>query len=330
MSDSPWKAFDFNWFRKHQGKLLWAINGTLSTFVKDLFCINTDNLIVGIYPNHYTTLSTGERTSRFHCHYKYSKRVYYAFKPIWWAMHYWDSIFADRLIPELSFGFSTLTAYPAASSGGASCDGQLAATSTSATWATLHDATDADDVLLEDTEIYCGCRTHASFTNRYLYIRRSGFSFDTSSLTAAATISAASLGLYGYVKASQGPWPTASDDFKVVSFAPADPDTYVAGDFDAFGTEVFGSDSYSGFDTSDYNVYVLAEAARATISLTGVTSFGIRFDGDVRDSAPSPFTNGQWIYYGIASADSTGTSTDPYLETTYTIPNPGRGGAILV
>lgn len=48
----------------------------------------------------------------FRTHDKFSKRLYYAFYPLWWTLHQWDTLFANNFAPQLNFGFDTLTAYP--------------------------------------------------------------------------------------------------------------------------------------------------------------------------------------------------------------------------
>lgn len=57
---------------------------------------------------HYA-LPDGQFLAEVYTNWKFSRAVYHAFKPLWWAIHYWDELIADRWLPELSYGFDTLT-----------------------------------------------------------------------------------------------------------------------------------------------------------------------------------------------------------------------------
>lgn len=117
----PFLAFGHEWFALHQHRLLWCLNSPgIGRLMRRSLRINMADVsmprntkIVEIAPNHYTVqLPSGEYRSDFRTHPKYAKRVYYSWKTVWWLMHYWDEVFADRRVPALSFGFATLTAYP--------------------------------------------------------------------------------------------------------------------------------------------------------------------------------------------------------------------------
>jgi hypothetical protein len=51
-----------------------------------------------------------ERTTDFRTHNKFSKRLFYAFYPVWWLAHQWDTLFANQWQPAWNLGFDTLTA----------------------------------------------------------------------------------------------------------------------------------------------------------------------------------------------------------------------------
>src|SRR5258708_5424922 len=107
-------AFDKLWFKKHQNILLWLLKFQI---FRHILRIDTDKPVVKIEP-HAFTVYLGKKGNKlqfqtdFRTHWKYSKRLYYAFKPLWWTIHFWDWLIADRFIPQWSYGFSTLTAFP--------------------------------------------------------------------------------------------------------------------------------------------------------------------------------------------------------------------------
>ncbi|MHB8840998.1 MAG: hypothetical protein ACYC56_04280 [Candidatus Aquicultor sp.] len=130
----PFLAFDDGWFRKHQRLLVWLLNApvikiwfrwVLRIRKSDCHLNEKINLIL---PNqfHKNARIVGDKifaTADFRTHWKYSKRIYYAFKWVWWALHFWDWLIADRFLPELSFGLFTLNSYPNQGETGPGCDG---------------------------------------------------------------------------------------------------------------------------------------------------------------------------------------------------------------
>jgi hypothetical protein len=127
----PWLAFGEEWFCRHQGALLALVNGPLRRWARWVLAIPPSQCptradIVAIGPNRYVVRQQGrEFRACFYTHEKFSKRVYFGLRPLWWAMHGWDWAVADRWTPELSFGFSTLTAYPDPSPEVTTCDGDV-------------------------------------------------------------------------------------------------------------------------------------------------------------------------------------------------------------
>jgi len=117
--------FGETWFEKHQRGLLWLLNFPM---IRSWFrwCLKIHRYdcrtrITQIGPNRF---SWGDelfrengrwhlrRTTDFRTHPKFAKRLYYAFRPLWWTLHAWDWFIADRIVPALSWGFGSLTAYP--------------------------------------------------------------------------------------------------------------------------------------------------------------------------------------------------------------------------
>src|SRR3990167_8011164 len=143
-------VFSKEWFKIHQRKLIWLLNAPLIKYwFRWVMCIRKfdcpiDVAINYIEPNAfwYGAKLVGKNkikvTTDFRTDNKFSKRLYYAFKYIWWVMHIWDEIFADRMMPAYSFGFNTLTVYPNADPETTSVDGEvLEVQGTDQTWAAI-------------------------------------------------------------------------------------------------------------------------------------------------------------------------------------------------
>lgn len=133
---SPFLAFDERWFRKHQQILVGLLNVPIIKIwfrwvlrIRKCDCLLSEKINL-ILPNqfHKNARVEGDKifaTADFRTHWKYSKRIYHAFKWVWWTLHFWDWLIADRFLPELSFGLFTLTKSPDAGSGLVTSDGTV-------------------------------------------------------------------------------------------------------------------------------------------------------------------------------------------------------------
>jgi len=107
----PHYAFTKQWFASNRDRLCLVFNlPIIGKWLRrqlglrlngKLIDITTDSLIIEIAP--------GEREYTGWTRDVVSQFVYETAKPLWWAIHYWDEWIADRWIPELSYGFSTIT-----------------------------------------------------------------------------------------------------------------------------------------------------------------------------------------------------------------------------
>src|SRR3990167_8948353 len=109
------QAFNKEFFNQHQATLLKLVNGRLTRkWFRYVLRIDGDkspvgdNLITRIEPNAIRWGNTWE----FRTHPKFGKRIYYAFRPFWWTLHFWDWLIAERFLPKYSFGLLILTVYP--------------------------------------------------------------------------------------------------------------------------------------------------------------------------------------------------------------------------
>jgi hypothetical protein len=320
-------------FLKHQGKLLWLLNtpgvGEWFRYVLRIQGKRSSvgrRRIIGILPHAIFWRQEGEYVAEFRTHAKFSKRLYFAFAPLWWAFHAWDWCVADRWIPQLSFGFSTLTEYPDADTETTSVDGpvrQTYAWYSGVSWATIRGAAGsyANDTASENR--FCGLVSDSN-TNMYIEMNRSIFLFDTSALTSAASISAATFSVVVTYQTGAGGNVFAVN---VYSSSPASNTALnVDGsDFDSFGTTPFSTEIvYSSLvsDSSTYNDFDIDTAGRNAISNTGVTKYGIRESAcDASNIEPTWGSNWDSMCQGYF-ADNAGTAADPKLVVTYTASDP--------
>ena len=319
--------FNKDFFKKYQSKLLWFLN---SPIIKVWFrwCLrirkydcSLSEKITEITPNSFSCRDRYynkngkwflEKTRDFRTHNKYAKRLYLAFKPLWWGMHIWD-LFADRLTPSLSFGFSTLTAYPdPGPTESTSVDGR-AYTTGQATWALAHDAATGDGA--GDNEGGTGISMVESTHQGGLYeIIRAFLLFDTSAINDAETITAATLSVWGSFKTNTDN--DGNDYVNVYTTTPASNTAITTADFDQIGTTEQATSIDYGSITADDTIYTnftLNATGRGNISKTGITKFGMREGHDVLNDPIAVATRND---LDIRTAESTGTTNDPKLVVT--------------
>lgn len=312
-------AFDREFFARHQGLILWILNAPiLGRWGRWILRINGNRSSVGsqrierVVPN---AIFWGGNRVEFRTHDKYSKRLYYAFRPVWWMMHGWDWLLADRAIPALSFGFATLTVRPdAGSPGTTSVDGSVDRNVVSEAFSTIRNGagTTAFAASAGDDPGYLAASTTV---NEYAYLRRGIYLFDTSAIPDAATISAAVFSLFGYAKTNG----LGSPGLDVVATTPASDTTLTASDYGQFGTTVFATKAYAAWDGGGtiYNDFTLDSNGIAAVSLTGVSKFGTRLTWDTSNSFGGAWSSSADSHYETATADQSGTSEDPKLVVTY-------------
>lgn len=154
--------------------------------------------------------------------------------------------------------------------------------------------------------------------------------FDTSSITSAGTISSAVLSVYGSSKSNT--W-AISPDINVFSASPASNTAIANADKTTVGTTAYCDTaiSYASFNTAGYNDFTFNATGIAAISKTGVSKFSIyNQQYDANNSAPTISGGTSSANIIAISADTAGTSTDPKLVVTYTVPSTSSPVIILV
>lgn len=320
-------VFDKNWFRTHQKSLLWFANTRVGRWV---LRINGKRSSVGkrriirIEPNAiWWGKRAGENlhlTAEFRTNEKFARRLYFAFKPVWWIMHFLDWLLLDRFewMKRWNFGFATLTQYPWSIANDNPCDGYTGRTASNETFTAIRGGvgvSGSNSNLL--TGLYAGS-TSLRFNEMYRGIA----CFDTSSLTAGATISSATFSGYGFLKFNN----IGSDNLHAVSSTPGSTTSApVSTDYGAFGNTSFGSVSYAAFSTSGYNDFTLNASGISNISKTAISQFGTKLGWDISGSFGGGWMNGQVTAFYTYAATETGTTQDPKLVVNYTVATAATG-----
>ncbi len=316
---SPHLAFTKDWFHRHQRGLLWLANSwvTRDWFRQTLKIANDvpeGQSINYIGPNRvtygakYLADRRIEVTTDFRTHHKFAKSIYLEFESVWWMLHQWDAVFADRMLPELSFGFDTLTAYPDPDPETTTVDGRVAH-GENVEFPGLRnsdgnqsDATGADSYI----RIYTG-----TTTTLWTEISRYYLLFDTSSLPDTTNISDVTLSIYGRT-ASIAEFDRSTN---ITSGAPASNTALVDSDYalNKFGSTDFATEiGISAWSTSSYNDFVFNPTGIAGVSVTSVSKFAWRHTNDI-DNTEESWESAKQDLVRLETADAAGTSTDPKL-----------------
>lgn len=321
------QVFSKDWFALHQKKLLWFANTFVGRYVLRIHGKRSSvgkHKIKAIIPNAIAwELEDGQIQAEFRTRNKFARRLYLAFKPIWYFMHFLDWLVLDRfeMAQKYSFGFATLTAYPDPDVETVSVDGyvlniQLLAVG----WASVRSAATGTDFADNGT---------SSFLSRCLNndteysIRRTFFLFDTSSLTAAANVSAAVLSIYVTAVSASSAYNT-----RLVTTTPASNTALAIEDYDQVGSTAQATDVASGsVTTSAYNDWTLNATGLSNVSKTSITKFGFRdVEHDIDGTAP---TSLQDFRITGRMADFADVTSDPKLVVTYNFGS-GSGNITLL
>lgn len=315
-------VFSQEWFKKYQKQLLFFANTWIGRRILRIHGDRSDvgkNKVVKIEPNAIHWMSGEKYIGEYRTHAKYSKRLYHAFKPIWWTMHAWDMAFANNLNTALNLGFDTLTVYPDADPETTTVDGSAFRTVTAETWATIRSSTGTSSISSGASLTLYRFEDSAT-TNRWLGMSRSIILFNTSSIKQGSTIDSAYLAVYKNGSIEGGNTPTvAQSDMVVVSASPSSNTNIVAADYEIakFGSTALADRFHYADYAPGYNTFTLNASGLAAITEEGITKLGIRSGADFDNSEPTWPSNRQPLAY---SADYTGVARDPKLTITYTQP----------
>lgn len=218
-------------------------------------------------------------------------------------------------------------------------------------WSTVHDATTGTASPTAATSDVGGVVTRAEVTcgddpfpppiyNNSFSIMRLFLPFDTSSISASATVSAATLNVYVTAKVNTDN--DGTDYIGVIRTSQATHTTLANGDYDNAGavdnpTQGASNVDIGSISASAYQTFTLdstglgwiaknGEASQCSAT-NGVSCFGLREGHDITDVAIVTPSNPDLCDSSssrnsitISTSEETGTSQDPYLSVTYTLP----------
>jgi len=328
-------VFNLKWFQKYQEKILWLANTPL---VKVWFRrilriskdINPQEKITEITPNSF---SWGDkivginkegkylinRTTDFRTHEKFGKRLYHSFRYLWLLVHCWDMVVNWLRLPQLNFGFDTLTVYPDPGTGGDTVDGRVKRAAVNEHWTTIIAAAGNGADQLSTTALTTPFSTATSTSGNYANHHRTILTFDTSPIGSSSVINSSNFSLWGLGKNNSLGWSAAHIALALVGATPASDNNLVAADYQQLGSTRFASDyAYASFGSGGYNVMTLNASGLAGILKTGITGLGNMFAVDLDAGTPA-WSSGGSAYYESRSADQTGTANDPKLVVNYTV-----------
>jgi len=201
---------------------------------------------------------------------------------------------------------STLTTYPDPDPETTTVDGFVLYEN--ASWSTCRSA--ATGSVASDSSSTFDLRVNTNYRIARLFTL-----FDTSALTAAATISAADLSLYKTT--GDGQDDAGGKSVYVIQTTPASNTALTTSDFDDVGSTSGGSSAVSSGwinATTGYQTVSLNATGIGWISKTGITKLGLRGSYDFDNVTP-----GSRLHINdLGTSEQSGTTQDPKLVVTYT------------
>lgn len=320
-----YKAFNKQWFEKHQIALLWLLNYFITRkLFRYILRISKDDIghkgvICEIRPNSYTVYKGQSKvgiqlSTDFRTHDKYAKRMYDSFKVLWWLCHFWDWLIADRFIKRWSFGLATLTTYPdAGDPGTTTVDGQVRRSSVDETFSTIRNGAGNNRSLTGSTAGIL--LSSSSTTDQYNELDRCIFTFDTSTIGNSASVDSATFSLFGAALGSG----LGSPDLHCAGATPASNTTLANSDYGQCQTTSFGSIANASFSGSAYNNMALNASGIANINKTGISAFSAQISWDLNNSFGGVWASLQNSGFTVRMADTADTTQDPKLVVNYSV-----------
>jgi parallel beta-helix repeat protein len=308
-------TFGSQWFKKYQKPLRFYAN----TIGRDRLQLPTDRQIIAISPHSVTWQEDrhGLKSTAFYPRSPITDALKMDLWPFWKALHSLDMSFLARKL-SLNFGFDTLTRYPDPNPETDTVDGNVTRyVGAGETIAVIRAGTGNGS---GDTAVggYLQLCAHATTADKYTYLQRIIALFNTSALTAGASISAAT---YGFVKFGSTSVALGDTYFCLLTSDPASNTVLASGDFqrtwgttDLFATPFALSTIGDGRITKNISADGLA-----LISKTGITKLGHKLGWDVTgDATGLTWGGGKHTTASIYLADQgTPATYAPCLIVTY-------------
>lgn len=216
---------------------------------------------------------------------------------------------------------ATLTVYPAAGAN-SPVDGYVERNAVDEAFGTIRAGAGVSASPTVANQINVGLYA-SSTSNQYARMIRSFFCFDTSPLTANASISAAVFSLVCNAKFNE----IGSPAIHVAGGSLASTANVTTSDYGNISRTSFGSIAYASVnsDGSTYNDITLNGDGIAAISLTGITDFSNQTDWDINNSFTGAWSSGGGSQFSIYYADQG--ASQPKLVVTYTVTSPSASAS---
>jgi hypothetical protein len=256
--------------------------------------------------------------AEFRTHPRFARRLYAEYLPIWKLAHWFDQHVANPFIPALNLGFDTLTAYPDPTPETTTVDGYVGRIGVNETFPTIVAGAGTGGTDHSSTDVFCYLKASAT-TDQYDQLRRLFFLFDTSTIGAGSTVSAATCSLWGIGKDAG----LGQTDLTIVSSNPATNLELIDADFSTLGTTTFGSVTWPAFTANNTAYTDIAQNASglAAINQGGVTKYGARLDWDRSGTFGGTWGTGLTAYYQVNMVENaSGTAKAPKLVVTFSGP----------
>lgn len=207
---------------------------------------------------------------------------------------------------------ATLTVFPDPHTESTSVDGFAHRGDVNETFAALRAG--AGTLAVSDGATEYIARLFASTTtDQFKRLTRGVFLFDTSALTADATVSAETLSIYLFALTTG----LGTTSLQVVASTPASDTDLVAADYAELGTTSFASLAFGSVADAAYNDLTLNASGLAAISKTGITKYGTRTEWDRAGSFDGSWSSDANTGVAARFADTADTTSDPKLVLTY-------------
>jgi len=324
----PSLTFNKQYFKKHQGVLLWLLNTPIVRgWFRYVMRINGGrsslgkNLVEGIRPNSITwRINETQRVSEFRTHNKFAKRLFRAFKLLWYFFHFLDWFILDRepfAKLGLSLGHTVTTVYPDPDPETNTVDGNVLRSVASEDYSVLRSGAGTGS---SDNGGSFNLRTQTdadNITDKWNAIERGIMLYDTSPISDGDTIDSAILSLYGDQSTDNY---STEPETTIVASTPASDTALEDADYGQLGTTELTDTriNHTTINIGSYNDFTLNSSGLSNISKTGLSKFGIRSGWDFDGTPPTwADTASRQLYTG---SEYTGTSRDSKLAVTHSTP----------
>jgi len=215
---------------------------------------------------------------------------------------------------------TTTVVYPDAHAESTTVDGQVIKydATYNSTWATIRDASSGTSAIDQETVFGFAYYIATSNTsNKYGYLTRGFFLFNTSAVGAGDSISGATISLYKY--STSNSFSTTPPALDIVSSNPASNTAIGVDDYDQVGSTVLGSVAYASIASGSYTDISLDSAA---VTKAGITKLASRCSWDTANSPT--WEAAKEAYVRVYFADNAGTTNDPKLTVVHEAPTTAK------